>query len=220
MPVLQELGEPQDQILGHLTVAYGATGLSRPRRAQSARETGLKMAESAGRDWIIPHIFAGLARVEVSLGNLEKAVQVAETARARQTATGDPSVASFALVTSATIRLLRHETDLAADQFAEGLRFANLTENPNLTASSMEGLFAVAVQRGQFDLAARLWGTAQRLRETVSVPLMPMEETIYTPLVAKARATLGDTGFTAAVEEGRAMPLTRVVELTRSPVQA
>jgi hypothetical protein len=38
---------------------------------------------------------------------------------------------------------------------------------------SLEDLAGVAAQRGDFERAARLWGAAEALRETIGAPLPP-----------------------------------------------
>ncbi len=203
LPIIRELEDTFREIVAHITIAFAFAGLSCPDQARHALENSLELAETHGPGWIVPHVLAGLARVEASQGKLDRSVDLAERARSRQPAEGDPSVASFALITLATIRLLRREIDEAERLFLEGLAFAKSTENPNLEASSVEGLFAVAMARNQTLKAATLWGTAERLRETVSVPLLQMEERIYLPLVADARLKLGEQAFTQAINEGR-----------------
>ncbi len=213
LPILCEMNESEMRIFAHVTEAFAASGLSQPARVRTALNESLALAESSRMDWIIPYILANLARLEVSIGAYDKALEFAEQAQSRQLAVGDPSIAAFALISLATIRLIRREPDLAAGHFSEGFKFARTTDNPNLTASSLEGLFAVAEMRGQHANAARLWGMAQRLRETVSVPLLPMEDRLYTPMVADARLALGDTAFTSALGEGRTMNVGHALEL-------
>jgi predicted ATPase len=218
LPLLQESGDTEKQIFALITLAYAAAGLDRPDLVRSALEQSLELAQSAGPAWVIPHILASLARLEASLGALDAALDLADQARSRQTPDGDPSAGASALLTLATVRILRGEPDSAADHFADALTFARSSDNPVLTAASLEGLFAVAVSRGRHRLSASLWGMAQRLRETVSVPLLPMEGKLYTPLVAQTHSELGDTAFLAAVSEGRVMPLESALDLALASV--
>jgi DNA-binding NarL/FixJ family response regulator len=74
-------------------------------------------------------------------------------------------------------------------------------------ASCLEGLAGVVVAEGEPVWAARLWGAAETLRETVGAPIPPVERTDYERAVAVAHAKLGEQAFSAAWAEGRAMTL-------------
>ncbi len=64
----------------------------------------------------------------------------------------------------------------------------------------------VAVQ-GEPTRAARLWGTAERLRDTIRSPIPPVERALYERSIAAASTQLGEKAFAAAWVEGRSMPL-------------
>jgi len=65
--------------------------------------------------------------------------------------------------------------------------------------SSTEGSLAGALW------AARLWGTAQALREAIGVPLRSFERAINEWGIAAIRTQLGEEAFAAAWAEGRMM---------------
>src|SRR4051794_37127340 len=71
----------------------------------------------------------------------------------------------------------------------------------------LAGLAAVAASSGQAAEAARLWGAAEALHETVGTPVWPSdrrERLRYQPI---ARAQLDPASWQAAWQEGRANPL-------------
>jgi non-specific serine/threonine protein kinase len=72
-------------------------------------------------------------------------------------------------------------------------------------ASCLEGLAGVAAAHKQLVWAAGLWGAAEVLRETVGIPLQPVERTYYERAVADVRARLGEEAFGRAFAEGRTM---------------
>src|SRR5260370_31750872 len=72
-------------------------------------------------------------------------------------------------------------------------------------ASSLEGLADLAVVEGKLAWAARLWRAAEGLRDTIGVPIPPVERAAYDRSVAAARAQLGEKSFAAAWAEGRTM---------------
>jgi tetratricopeptide (TPR) repeat protein len=74
-----------------------------------------------------------------------------------------------------------------------------------LIATYLEGLAALQTSMGTPEAAARLWGAAEALREAIGAPMYPVDHAEYAPLIAAARAQLGETAFAAAWTEGRSM---------------
>src|SRR5437016_4492331 len=60
--------------------------------------------------------------------------------------------------------------------------------------------------------AARLFGTAQALREAIGAPLPPVERAEHECHLAAARAALGEAAFTLAWMAGRAMSLDQAID--------
>jgi hypothetical protein len=75
----------------------------------------------------------------------------------------------------------------------------------------LEGLAAVVAVQGELPWAARLWGTAEALRDGMGTPIPPAYRADYERSVAGARSQLGEQAFAAAWEEGRAMTVEQVV---------
>jgi DNA-binding CsgD family transcriptional regulator len=71
----------------------------------------------------------------------------------------------------------------------------------------LEGLASVAGVGGQPVSAARLYGYAESLRDTLGTPLPPIDRSYYEQTVAAARARLDVVVFERAWAEGRAMSL-------------
>src|SRR5438045_9623037 len=78
-------------------------------------------------------------------------------------------------------------------------------------AACLEGLAITAAQTSTEESlasalwAARLWGTAEALREAISAPLRSFERAINEWGVAKVRSQLGEEAFATAWAEGRTM---------------
>jgi predicted ATPase/DNA-binding CsgD family transcriptional regulator len=69
----------------------------------------------------------------------------------------------------------------------------------------LEGLADVVATQGDPVWAARLWGTAEALREAMGNPLPSVYRADYERAVTAARAQLGEKAFTKALAEGRSM---------------
>jgi tetratricopeptide (TPR) repeat protein len=72
-------------------------------------------------------------------------------------------------------------------------------------------LAAIACGRGQFFLAARLFGGLAALRETLGAPLPPAEWTRYERDLATIRSELAEEAFQAAWDAGRTLPPERII---------
>ena len=78
-------------------------------------------------------------------------------------------------------------------------------------AASIEGLAGLAAAQGQAGRAARLFGAAEALRESVSNRIPPSERAEYDHNIAAARAQLSEAAFAASWAGGRAMSLEQAV---------
>jgi predicted ATPase/DNA-binding SARP family transcriptional activator len=78
-------------------------------------------------------------------------------------------------------------------------------------AAFLERLAGVCQAQGQPERSARLLGVAETLRERDGVPLPPMDQANYDPIVSAARVQLGEEAFLAAWAEGRALTIEQAV---------
>jgi tetratricopeptide (TPR) repeat protein len=105
------------------------------------------------------------------------------------------------------------QVDVAETFFREGLEEAVFSELSDLIIWHLEGLASVAVRRGQWRPAARLFGAAAAMRETFHFVLEPAEAPRRECELAALRAALGDDGAEVALAEGRAMSREAAVDL-------
>ena len=71
-------------------------------------------------------------------------------------------------------------------------------------ASSLEGLAVALSAQSEWAKAARLWGAAEALRQSIGAPRHAIDRPSYEQAVAEARARLGPPAFADAWTEGRA----------------
>jgi len=89
--------------------------------------------------------------------------------------------------------------------YEEGIAVARKEGNRQTVAFGLEGLARVVAVQGEVSWAARLWGAAEALRETIGAPIPPVERPAYESSVTAARAQLGEKPFATAWAEGRLM---------------
>lgn len=87
----------------------------------------------------------------------------------------------------------------------ESLAFFREVGNKELLAAFMEDLAEAVAAQGNPLWAARLWGAAEVLRETIGKTITLTGRFTYKRLVAAARAQLSKQGLAAAWAEGRTM---------------
>ncbi len=78
---------------------------------------------------------------------------------------------------------------------------------------SLMDLAAVRAAQGQAAQAARLLGAMAALRDALAAPLSPISERTHARIEAATRDRLGEAEFTAAWNEGRALPFDAAVAL-------
>ncbi len=79
------------------------------------------------------------------------------------------------------------------------------------SAECLEGLAQVAATQGKGEVAARLLGNAETLREAAGAPVPPYDRERYAATVSAVRAQLDSATFPTAWAEGRAMSLEQAV---------
>jgi hypothetical protein len=97
------------------------------------------------------------------------------------------------------------EHDLAERFLTEGLVLNRKIGNSAYGVYCLEGFAGLAGERGQGARAARLWGAAEALRESIGSPPTPEARPYYEGSIAAARALLGERAWEAAFAEGSAM---------------
>jgi hypothetical protein len=81
-----------------------------------------------------------------------------------------------------------------------------------IIARNLAELAALAGDQGQVRLAARWFGAAAALRDTLGAPYSPAELTRFETMVSGIRNLLDEPDFAEAWDEGRTLPVDRVIE--------
>jgi predicted ATPase/transcriptional regulator with XRE-family HTH domain len=111
--------------------------------------------------------------------------------------------------------LAQSETHRAAQQLMSALstfRAANLLAG---VAWCLAGLAGVAAQFGDAERAARVWGSAEKLREVLGVRMAPAARPTQERLMAQAREQLGETAFAEAWAEGQKASMEQAIAAAR-----
>lgn len=171
------------------------------------------LSDQGGIGWVL------LLKAEMlflSGGNPAEAQVLAEQSLALLSEISENVMTFYALRLLGQIRLQQGEQAMARD-----------IDNKGFNAACLEGLAVVLAGQGEPVWAARLWGAAASQRESISIPLPPVEQDTYEHAIAAVRTRLGESTFAAAWVEGRGMspeqaiaaqvPTTRTIEQPSAP---
>ena len=94
------------------------------------------------------------------------------------------------------------DTTLAQRRQAESLSLFAAVGDTEGVAAGLKELAGILAKQTKVRAAAKIWGAAEALRDSIGAPLPLNEQEMYERQVEQARADLGSNGFTAAWEEG------------------
>jgi predicted ATPase/DNA-binding CsgD family transcriptional regulator len=135
-----------------------------------------------------------------------------------------PDIAKL-LVIFGQVAAAQGDYAMAQSHYEESLALAREFGFKRIIPASLEGLAALVIHQGEPTWAARLWGAAQALRDTMGTPIHPVYRPAYERSVAAARTHLGEQALAAAWAQGRAMTWEEVLAArepakTSTPVPA
>ena len=141
-----------------------------------------------------------------------RARELLEAGLARARARGDRSLSCYFLEVLASIALGQGYREQATTLRRQSLILAQAVGNRMPIATGFDGLACIAAAQGRGQRAARLFGTAEAIWESLAATLLPWFKADYDRGLAAARLQLGEAAFADAWAEGRAMPLPQAIE--------
>lgn len=152
------------------------------------------------------------------LGDYGRARQMAGRALVLSREADDRMGSAVALYVLGTVAHASGEHERATLLLKEGLPLSVELEDEANIAYYLQSLAAVAASGDDPARAARLWGAARALLETVEATAYPHrpDESTQQALAASARTRLGEASWDAAWEEGSAMPRGRAIRYALS----
>ncbi|MEO8288197.1 MAG: tetratricopeptide repeat protein [Chloroflexota bacterium] len=181
----------------------------------------------------------GIATALLNLGNVDfydemypQARSLMEESLVIRRALGDKQGVAQTLHSLADVALYQHDYEVAQALYKESLDLRRDLKDSWGIVECLEGLALVTVQAlgpaqaksnvtAQADLdvvhAARLWGAAEALRETIGTPRPPAELAGYELILNSTRAHVDQPTWQMAWSEGRAMSLQDAIAYAHGP---
>jgi hypothetical protein len=105
------------------------------------------------------------------------------------------------------IALTMRDYELALASFGESLALWSRMGARRGIAGCLEGIAALALCRGNAEVAAGLYAAADALREAIGAPRPPRLRPAHEQAIGALRRELGEEAFAAAWTEGRTLTL-------------
>ncbi len=209
LALFREVGDKQGiaMALNNLASSIGDLGRREYARAISLLEEALALFREVGDKQGIALALCLLGEVALQQGDTVKARMLLEESVALSGEIGyrhgtDESLSLLGGVATS-------EGDYAAARafYEESLAIKREVGDNTKIPFCLEGLADVVALQGDPVWAARLWGTAEALREAMGTPLPPVYRAGSERSVAATRTQLGEKAFVTAWAEGRKMTL-------------
>jgi predicted ATPase/DNA-binding CsgD family transcriptional regulator/Tfp pilus assembly protein PilF len=175
-------------------------------------EEGLNMWRQVGDREGIAESTALIGMVALGKGNYATARSQLREGREIMDEVGDPRGVAKMNVALADAYLNDGDPAAARELYEEALTLFQDVEDKWWISWCLEGTAEVAVFRAQPSRAARLFGAAASLRETIGAPRPPAFRAYCERDLAIARRQLDEAAFAEARTEGRAMSLQAAIE--------
>ncbi|HEX6108947.1 MAG TPA: LuxR C-terminal-related transcriptional regulator, partial [Ktedonobacteraceae bacterium] len=146
-----------------------------------------------------------LSYAETKRGNYARARDLAEQAATIFREIGDQWAMSYTLADLARVVLLQGDPVTARTLIEESFALSIELGYMGNIASCLELLAEVSAAQIHLAWAALLWGTAEQLRERITIPLKSIQRDEYEQAVALVRSQLSEEAFKSAWLHGRAM---------------
>jgi predicted ATPase/class 3 adenylate cyclase len=203
--IAHELGDPGRiaAVMQPLGMSYLALG--ERAAAQGLYEATVAMARQAGNRRAELVATNSLAQLHRADGRLETAEALYDRVIALARGLGDQESVAIGLLNLAMVTITRGQTAAALPLLAEVSAIAKAVGSQPARQSLIEVAAGLAAARGDAALAARLFGAAEVRATLTSIRRDANDDRFLQPLLAGARAALGEAGFAQAEAAGRAM---------------
>ena len=187
-----------------------SAAVARTRGDDAAAAEGLEEAQQVAAGGGVPMSYASsvataLGSLAAERGEADLGIRLLASSEEMAREVGDPWARAGALLARAEV-LNSTDPTTAGDLSAEALRsYAEMGARLGV-AKALEVCASAAVDRSEFDRAAKMLGASDALQDAVGAVRPPWRRERYETTAAAARSDLGEEGYAAATAEGSAAP--------------
>jgi predicted ATPase/DNA-binding CsgD family transcriptional regulator len=217
LELTSELGDRWGASRALQLLAFVALAQGEYDRTTAYAGQALELLESLGE----ASGFTAWARSDLGMatygrGDLAQALHVLEEALAVYRRFADSFGTALTLGYLGLVECDRGEYTNAAARFTESLPLWQEVANQENQSEWLAGVATLAAAQKEFEQAARLFGAAEALRDTLGHAFTLPERAAFERGESAARTALGETAVAAAEVAGRALPLESVLAEARA----
>ena len=212
LELARKLGDEDGTATALLNLGMAVMGRGQLERSTALLEEGLLLFRGLGDKWGLARSLLSLGFVAMFQGDEERAEALIEECLAVSRESGDVWSSGGALIQMALMALLREDYGRSEALCKESLELSRRSGMQHHITIVLHTSAALAGSRGQPLRSARLWGTAEALREAMGTVFTPLELQTYGPYIAAARAQVEEAAWEAAWQKGRAMSMEEVID--------
>lgn len=205
--LLEPVGEREMRTWVRLMYGQLEWRLGRLDDARRTLESVLEEARAVGYRWHTAYALRYLGAVASAAGDAPAAERLCRESLALFREVGSEEDIAQSTKTLARVLLYCGRAEEARMAYREALPVYLSRGYRPAIADALEGLGCAQVELGESESAAKLFGAADRLRQTTGDALPPVLQPFYQARVEEARTRLGQEAFQAAWTEGHAMSL-------------
>jgi predicted ATPase/DNA-binding SARP family transcriptional activator/DNA-binding CsgD family transcriptional regulator len=195
-----------------LTLAITLEGMGNPKREKELYEEGIVLSRELDCAAILARCLLSLGYALMLEGDYERAATLNEEAAALLQERGYKGGSlELALDNLGWASLLRGDHERARSSYEENLILCEELGNVWIASGSLEGVACIRAAQGASEQAARLFGTAEALREAVGYHQTPRERALVEPYLDSARSRLEAASWEEAWVQGRAMSMEQAI---------
>jgi predicted ATPase/DNA-binding SARP family transcriptional activator/DNA-binding CsgD family transcriptional regulator len=198
-----------------MQLAGTAWGMGDIERGNEIYQEGIDLCREAGYTFRLPDFLLSLGYQLILEGDYERGAALNEEAAAVSRRHGYGRGLNLALDNQGWASLLQGDYDRAKPFYEESLAVSKELGDKACASESLDGLACVAAARGELLKAARLFGAAEGMRETLGEAVAfwhtPEEAAWREPSRARARSRVGEAAWEETLTEGRAMGLKEAI---------
>jgi predicted ATPase len=171
-------------------------------RAQGYYLESLALARQLGNKTMVATLLGNLGDVADGQGDDAQASTFYQQSLDLRQELDDKAGIAHSFAALGRLALRQGDIAQACAHYAESLALHQELGDKEYIAKCLEGFAMILCAQEQAAPAARLWGAAEALRESIDAPLPPEEHAAYGRAVAAVRGQLGEPAFAAAWRAG------------------
>lgn len=180
-------------------------------RAEEIFKASLQWWQARHEDLATAFACNYLGAIAMYRGDLAQAYTMHQQALSLYERAGDTRGTSAALNGLGPVALGQGHVEQAQTFLKRSLRLRWECQDYDGIAWNLERLAEVAVVQGRLEQGARLWGSAQGLRQSINSPLFPVERLRIEGALAGAHAQFGESNWARAQVAGSQTPVEQMV---------